>query len=246
MKILIAILKRIPSFIGRRLAYLEKDKNNIINEKNDINNEKSLNDVLSHEKQKENSKNKSNVIDKKTKLTREEEIIKSLPKFKYHPNLYTNEIVTFANGKCQCCEKKVNAYIETMYCKECVDCICLYCIADGSAAKKFDGFFIQDAEEINNPEAIEELYSRTPGYLSWQGEYWLACCNDYCEFIGDVGTKELNEMGISDEVFDEYEKKYDEEDIKWLKDNLTARGEVAGYLFRCKKCGKYHLHVDMS
>ena len=54
-------------------------------------------------------------------------------------------------------------------------------------------------------------------------------------------------MGIAEEVFNEYfEKNSDYEDIDWVKDNLTARGEIAGYLFKCKKCGKYHLHVDMS
>lgn len=190
-------------------------------------------------KPQENSKKQSNINAK-------DELIKSLPKFKYHPNLYTNNIVTFADGKCQCCEKEVKAYIENIYSAEDIDCICLHCIADGSAAKKFDASFIQNAEKVNNPDAVEELYNRTPGYYTWQGEYWLACCDDYCEFIGDIGTKELNDMGIADEVFDEYEKKSDENGIDWIKDNLTARGEVAGYLFKCRKCGKYHLHIDMS
>lgn len=239
------ILTRLLLLISKKIVRFQTKEKNIKDDKTNTNKEKALDNVLKQKNQKENSKNQSNVINKKTELTKEE-IVKSLPKFKYHPNLYTNRIVTFANGKCQCCEKEVNAYIEIMYCEEYVDCICLDCVADGSAAKKFDGSFIQDAEEINNPEAIEELYSRTPGYYSWQGEYWLACCDDYCEFIGDVGTKELNEMGIVDEVFDEYEKKSNDEDIDWIKDNLTARGEVAGYLFKCKKCGKHHLHVDMS
>lgn len=175
-----------------------------------------------------------------------EEIIKSLPKFKYHPNLYNSNIVTFKNGICQCCGKEVKAYIDSMYSEEDIDCICLHCVADGSAAKKFDGTFIQYAEQVNNPVAIEELEKRTPGYESWQGEHWLACCDDYCEFIGDVGTKELNNMGIAEEVFDEYEKKYNYGDIEWIMQNLTAFGPVAGYLFKCRKCGKYHLYVDMS
>lgn len=219
--------------------YLKRTVDDVTYEKVFINNK-----IIKQQNPKENSKKQSNTINNKTKLTKEE-IIKSLPKFKYHPNLYANGMVTFANGICQCCEKEVKAYIETMYCKEDIDCICLHCVADGSAAKKFEGSFIQDAEEINNPEAIEELYSRTPGYYSWQGEYWLACCDDYCEFVGDVGTKELIEMGIADEVFDEYVKKSNYEDIDWVKDRLLARGDVAGYLFKCKKCGKYHLHVDM-
>lgn len=92
-----------------------------------------------------------------------------------------------------------------MYTAEDVDCICLHCITDGSAAKKFNGTFIQDYDIINNPEAVDELENRTHGYVSWQGENWLACCNDYCEFLGDVGTKELTAMEIAEEVFDEYE-----------------------------------------
>jgi len=182
----------------------------------------------------------------KVELSDKEKIIERLPKFKYHPNLYTNNIVTFAKGTCQCCNKEVDAYVETMYTAEDVDCICLHCIADGSAAKKFNGTFIQDYVIINNPAAVEELEKRTPGYVSWQGENWLACCNDYCEFIGDVGTKELNAMGIAEEVFDEYEANYEYDDFQWVKDHLTAAGSVAGYLFKCRKCGKYHLNVDMS
>lgn len=48
---------------------------------------------------------------------------------------------------------------------------------------------------------LHELFHRTPGYISWQGEYWLACCDDYCAYIETVGTKELEEMGIANEVF---------------------------------------------
>ena len=36
--------------------------------------------------------------------------------------------------------------------------------------------FIQDAESglVSDPQKTEELFKRTPGYASWQGEYWLA------------------------------------------------------------------------
>ena len=82
---------------------------------------------------------------------------------------------------------------------------------------------------------------RTPGYVSWQGEYWLACCNDYCAFIGNVGAKELEDMGIADEVFEEYDSlnKYE-----GAREYLEKSGPLAGYLFKCLHCGKYHLWVD--
>lgn len=108
-----------------------------------------------------------------------------LPKFKYHPNVYDKEkvldAVQFDNNVCQCCGNKTDVYVSTMYCSEEVDCICMECVANGKAAEKYDGEFIQYAEEISDEEKRTELFRRTPGYCSWQGEYWLACCDDYCE-----------------------------------------------------------------
>lgn len=168
--------------------------------------------------------------------------VKDLPKFKYHPNLYEGDKVTWADGVCECCGKKVGAYIENMYCMEEVECICLNCVANGKAAEKFDGDFIEQVEKrVSDPEKTDELLHRTPGYFSWQGEYWLTCCDDYCAYIGEVGTKELEEMGIADEVIEEYEARGEYQDIR---ENLVKKGWISGYLFQCLHCRKYHLYVD--
>lgn len=164
-----------------------------------------------------------------------------LPKFKYYPNLYKGDMVVFKEDICQCCGKKVDAYIENMYSEEDIECLCLECVANGEAAKKFDGDFIQAAEKVSDPAKKDELFHRTPGYISWQGEYWLACCDDYCAYIGKVGTKELEEMGIANEVFAEYDARGKYEDVREF---LVKNGSVTGYLFKCLHCGKYHLWVD--
>ena len=173
------------------------------------------------------------------------ELIKKLPKFYYHPNVYENDIVEFKKGICDCCGKEAKAYLGMMYTKEHVDCICMECVASGEAAKKFNGSFIEDAEDVSDPKKREELFSKTPGYVSWQGEHWLACCDDYCEFIGDAGIKELEKLDSCEEVLKECSKNYDWE-YDDLKRDLTAGGTMAGYLFKCKHCGKYHLYVDLS
>lgn len=162
-------------------------------------------------------------------------------KFKYHPHLSQNQILERGKGVCQCCGKEVKEYIPTMYCREDIDCICLECVSNGEATKKFNGTFIQDAEEVSDKEKTDELFKRTPGYISWQGEYWLACCEDYCAYIGSVGTKELEEMGIADEVFAEYDERDEYENAR---EYLVKDGSMAGYLFQCLHCGKYHLWVD--
>lgn len=165
----------------------------------------------------------------------------NLPKFKYHPNVYECGIVQYKKGKCNCCNKTIDAYVELMYTMENVDCICMNCVASGRAAEKFNGTFIQDADKIENKEAIDELFNRTPGYVSWQGEHWAACCDDYCEYIGTVGTKELEDMGIADCFFEE-DGSYDGYDD--ARNLLVKDGSLCGYLFRCLHCKKYYLRID--
>jgi len=175
-----------------------------------------------------------------------------LPNFKYHPNYLENEAFKKAEEgeevTCMCCGKHPEYYYAAaMYAQEDVDCLCPNCIADGSAAAKFDGTFVADAEPIENgAEKTEELFKRTPGYMQWQGEYWLACCNDYCAFIGDVGIKELEELGIAQEVLDDYARQEDGFDIEDVRKRLYKVGDMAGYLFKCLHCGKYRIWVDAS
>lgn len=72
----------------------------------------------------------------------------NLPKFKYHPNIYEDDVVFHSDGTCQCCGKEVDVFTNSMYTQHEIQCICMNCIADGSAAKKIDemehaGFLLQ-------------------------------------------------------------------------------------------------------
>ena len=183
-------------------------------------------------------------------LTKEEEAakrerLKDLPKFRYHPDpIGTGAFEEGEEKTCPCCGKKRTVYYSiTPYCVEDVDNICPNCIANGEAARKYDASFIQGAEWEGEPdkEKDEELFCRTPGYISWQGEYWLSCCDDYCAYLGTVGTKELKAMDIAYEVFEEYAARDEFEDVE---EYLVKDGSLCGYLFQCLHCGKYHLWVD--
>ena len=167
-------------------------------------------------------------------------------KFKYFPNIYEDDALSWGEGVCQCCGKKVDCFIESAYTEEDVYCLCLQCISDGSAAEKFDATFITEAEPVSDPEKREELFKRTPGYLAWQYEYWIACCDDYCQYLGRVGIEELDELGCKDEILDEYcarDISYSREDVV---ECMYKDGDMSGYLFKCLHCGKYHLWVDAN
>jgi len=82
---------------------------------------------------------------------------------------------------------------------------------------------------------------RTPGYVSWQGNNWVAHCSDYCAFIGYVGWSDMVERGIDDQ-FDNLTGFSQEE----LSASLMNNGHHQGYLFQCLECGRYVLYSDFS
>ena len=67
------------------------------------------------------------------------------------------------------------------------------------------------------------------------------CCQDYCAYLGTVGTRELEEMGIAEQVLAEYESRNEFQDVA---EYLVKDGSMCGYLFRCLHCEQYHLWVD--
>lgn len=173
------------------------------------------------------------------------ERLSRLPPFRYHPDpLGTGAFEQGEERTCPCCgEKSTVYYSQTPYCIEEVEDLCPGCIASGKAAEKYDAGFVQDAAWVGetDQEKDDVLFHRTPGYISWQGEYWLSCCGDYCAYLGTVGTAELKAMDIAQEVFADYIARGGYEKVE--KD-LVKDGFLCGYLFRCLHCGKHHLWVD--
>ncbi|MDR1451030.1 MAG: CbrC family protein [Helicobacteraceae bacterium] len=172
--------------------------------------------------------------------------MKDLPKFKYHPNpIGTGAFKTDKTVKCDCCGQTTNVYYtEPFYSVDDIECLCPFCIANGKAAEKFDGEFQDSAsiEEISpnpnepntlniNKEALEEVTKRTPGYIGWQQEVWLAHCGDLCAFIGYVGWNEIQDK-LNDFVDIESDiEDYNSMSIDDLSKYLVNEGSLQGYLF---------------
>lgn len=90
--------------------------------------------------------------------------------FKYHPNIYEDDILVHKSGICQCCGKQINEYIEHVYSAEDVDCICLQCVSDGTVAqsvrsKQNISKYMDEGEQRESPKRIKELLYRIKGVL---------------------------------------------------------------------------------
>lgn len=110
----------------------------------------------------------------------------TLPTFKYNPDPVSLNVIKKEPTTCPVCEKERDyVYHGPFYTVEDVEGICPWCIKDGSAAKKYDGTFQDDAscDDVDQEEYIDELIFRTPGYRGWQQEYWLSHCGDFCAIV---------------------------------------------------------------
>lgn len=180
-----------------------------------------------------------------------EDNIKSsaLPKFKYHPDPLKTGSIELKETDCPVCGKHSDyCYIGPLYSREIIEGICPNCIADGSAAKKYNGEFTCGCGGVDNNEYHDELIHRTPGFYSVQEGHWMSHCGDYCEFIAKIG--QVSNIGIN-----EFLKNIIPEDIEEitgilgvkkeeLEEFMEKHGDVEGYLFKCLKCGKMRIYID--
>ena len=168
-----------------------------------------------------------------------------LPAFKYHPDpVATGSIKADPDAPCLACNRirgyiyEGPAYSEKFH--YLTHSLCPWCIADGSAAKKFGAEFADAASLDDVDEAVmEEIACRTPGFEAWQQEQWLTCCNDAAAFLGAAGAAELK--GKFAEAIPAVEQDWDGD---WH--DLEKDGQPTAYIFRCLHCGQFLAYVDQT
>ncbi|MFJ8011200.1 CbrC family protein [Streptomyces sp. NPDC096339] len=174
----------------------------------------------------------------------------ALPHFRYHPDPVASGSVRESTETCACCHRGTGwIYTATFYTTQDVSgSFCPWCIANGSAAERFEGVFT-DAYGLDgvSEETAEQVAHRTPGFRAWQDPYWLVHCNDAAAFIGEVGYTEL---AAHPEALDQLRldlRMNGWHDASQLENFLTDLGHGASaMLFRCTVCGTHLAYADAS
>ncbi|PYC88074.1 hypothetical protein C7C46_01605 [Streptomyces tateyamensis] len=173
----------------------------------------------------------------------------TLPPFHYHPDPLATGSLRPSTEPCCCCgQPRGLLYVGPMYTAQDVPGrVCPWCIADGSAARRFDAEFTDAGELTGLPDdVVEEVCSRTPAFSTWQQGRWLAHCADAAAFLGPVGIKELRahpealEM-IRSEFADPRRQQHF---LQSFLEALHAQGNPTAYLFRCRACGEHLAYAD--
>src|SRR5690242_9348045 len=127
-----------------------------------------------------------------------EKSVESLPTFKYHPDPIGTGSVVESTVVCPCCGKaRGYTYQGPVFSEHdnLDQCLCPWCIADGSAHEKFDADFT-DPDGVGDygswdavPQSVvQEVACRTPGFTGWQQERWWTHCGDAAAFLGLAGS----------------------------------------------------------
>ncbi|MCP5492111.1 MAG: CbrC family protein [Chlamydiales bacterium] len=178
-----------------------------------------------------------------------------LPSFRYHPDPLSTGSIESSEEICECCGESRGYVLTThIYATEEIEFICPWCVADGSASRKFDGEFVSSCnfDGTNLSESIiEEVTKRTPSFESWQDEKWFTHCSDACQFLGNPSLEELKALskeeiaqGVDEHRFYPYvgDDNAGEDDIE----NYLPLGDWSFYKFSCLHCKKliYYMDVD--
>jgi uncharacterized protein len=173
-----------------------------------------------------------------------------IPHFKYHPDPIRTGALESRSVICQCCNKHTEiAYAMQPYGETDVDDLCPQCIADGSAAQKFNVYFSDDLPLISagiKQEIIDEIIFRTPSFPSWQQEIWLSCCDDACEFHGDLERDYLLHLSSDTEKLFRDENEIGERLWGRMISSYVPGGDIAIYKFVCRHCQSVKLGLDCS
>jgi hypothetical protein len=135
--------------------------------------------------------------------------------------------------------------------EELVEELCPWCIADGTAAEKFDAEFTDVGWGVppNVPQQVlEEISRRTPGFAGWQQERWLYHCDDGAAFVGHAGYEELSAtpdaLGTLRAEADE--AGWDAAQAEEYLQSLRCGTPPTAYVFQCLHCGTHLAYSDFT
>jgi len=168
-----------------------------------------------------------------------------LPTFRYYADPFGEGRFERSATACEVCGRGRGwAFVGVLYSAKVDDpVICPWCIADGTAAEKWNGSFNETAEAIAE-ERDQEIRECTPNMETWQDLQWPCHCNDACCYLGQPDAAELRAKPNALEALL----------ARLAEDGHTGDGaerivDAMGYspttyLFRCLHCGRQIVEWD--
>jgi uncharacterized protein CbrC (UPF0167 family) len=180
-----------------------------------------------------------------------------LPAFRYHPDPLATGSIVPSDAVCRVCgQSRGYIYTGPVYADEDLDnALCPWCIADGSAARRFTAEFV-DAAGVGDhgswdqvsPAVIDTVSRKTPGFTGWQQESWWTHCADAAAYLGAAGYRELSGgrwASALPTIRAHSQMSTEEQWQHYLKAMDRDSGPTA-YVFQCLHCGQLGGYSDCT
>ncbi len=175
--------------------------------------------------------------------------VEALPTFPYFRDPVGEGVLKPGDGVCAACGR-ARGWVYLDYGRF----LCPWCIADGTAAAKFDCSF-NDASYFGAPVGTvprlplgdeREVEQRTPGFNTWQGNHWVQCCGRACVYLGEASAEDLaGRWAAAVPSITEYVPGWSEEDKAELIRTITKGRGPCAYAFECRVCGGLRGYWDI-
>ncbi|WP_372348378.1 CbrC family protein [Streptomyces sp. KL116D] len=176
-----------------------------------------------------------------------------LPTFPYHPDPVATGVIAASSSACICCgRERGRVYTGPVYATEALEGrLCPWCIADGSAADRFDAHFTAGTG-LGDDDVPAGIFAavdrRTPGFRAWQEPQWYFHCGDGAAFVGSAGADELTAFP---EALDTLRREaigwgWPSNQVEHFLGSLDKDGERRAHLFRCRVCATHLAYSDFA
>jgi len=177
-------------------------------------------------------------------------VTEPLPSFRYYADPASDGTFQRSNETCAGCGRHRGWIAESLLHSADVPDdarFCPWCIADGTAVRRYGGAF-NELDEGASPTARVEVQERTPKFLTWQDWWWPVHCGDGMEYLGQPRAGDLRKYP---DAFDELRAEL--RNLPWARegnvadefiDALDPDSGVVAYLFRCLHCGVHRAVWD--
>lgn len=174
-----------------------------------------------------------------------------LPEFPYHPNAVGHGVVKQKSIICGVCGRARDwAYTGPFYAVRKPEHLCPWCVADGSAAEKYNGTFHDTSfDDSASTDSIRAVLTRTPGFSVWNPIPWPDHHGECCVFVGTVDDESYAPILKIESVRTEAERLARGISRDWTADDLLDRAwerPITIHLFQCLRCLTYRLALDSS
>jgi uncharacterized protein CbrC (UPF0167 family) len=174
----------------------------------------------------------------------------SLPVFRHYPDPVSDETFRRSHAVCSACERARGWIAQSILysaTKPDETQVCPWCIADGTAAARWDGTF-NEVEPGVSPERADVVERRTPNFPTWQDWAWAAHCGEPAVYLGQPRAGELRRYPDACDDLRAQVRDYDwpSEQVEELIDTMDPEGSAVAYLFHCSVCDTHLARWDLD